>query len=368
MSLWTFGQGDGAHALVIGVGDYPSLLGGTAPLYPQHGGMTQLTSARPSAQAFADWLTTQYQSATAPLRSLELLISDAIPVNYTAAGQTQTVERATSATVRKKVLDWFQRANTQQNRAIFYFCGHGVAAGLQCTLLFEDFGTVQPAPLSGALDFTRFHLGMDQCAAREQMFFVDACRAASPMLLYSAGYYGDPVLTPGKPTSPSRKPPVLYAALPNAVAYGRTNQSSFFTEALLKAVHGSGAGKIAGRWSILPSVLYRSLSRLLEQAVAGTSVIQACTVDHLVDFAIHDLSGDPDVPVSVDCQPPINLAADRLIATSPGANRDQPPPVPKPWCVDLPVGQYRFSASSPAGTSVYVDEIVFPPYTDVVLP
>jgi hypothetical protein len=369
MSLWSFGAGDGTHALVAGVGDYPALVGGSGTLFPQHGGMAQLTSASPSAIAFADWLTREYQSASAPLRSLELLISDSAPVQYTAGGNMQTVERATIGNLRQRVLDWYGRANaSDQNRAIFYFCGHGIASGIQCTLLLEDFGTVAGAALSSALDYTRFHLAMDQCRAREQLFLVDACRVSSPTLWFAGGYCGDPVLTPGRPTTPPRKPPMFFSALPGTTAYGQANQPSFFTEALIRALHGSGAGKKGNGWSIVPSILYRGLTRLLDRTVAGTGVTQGCTVDQLVDFSIHDLAGAPEVPVTVDCMPPIDLTADRLRATSTGANREQQPPVPKPWCVDLPYGQYRFSASSPGGSIVYLDDIVFPPYTDVVLP
>ena len=369
MSLWTFGSGHGTHALVIGVGHYPALPGGGGPLYAQHGRMTQLTSARASALAVADWLTGAkgYHSA-APLRSLELLISDHTTVNYTAEGQTQTVDRATMATLHQKILDWFERASAPEDRTIFYFCGHGIAAGFQCTLLLEDFGTVPAAPLSGALDFTCFHLGMDQCKAREQIFFVDACRVVSPSFLDTARRYGDPVLVPSRPTSPPRKPPILYATLPNAAAYDRRHQPSFFAEALLKAVQGAGAARNGNGWSIFPSTLYRSLSRLLQQAIAGTGVSQACTIDQLVDFSFHDLLRDPEIPVCVECQPPIDVSAYRVTASSSGANRERLPPIPRPWCLDLPIGQYRFIASSPVGNAVVVDEVVFPPYTEVVLP
>src|SRR2546422_11678453 len=140
MSLWNLRPGVGTHALVIGVSDYPALAGGSGPLFPQHGGMGQLTSASHSAISFADWLTIDYRYSAAPLRSLELLISEPGAVQY-AAGQTLTVERATFANLQQRILDWSQRANSSdQNRAIFYFCGHGISAGLQCTLLLEDFG------------------------------------------------------------------------------------------------------------------------------------------------------------------------------------------------------------------------------------
>jgi hypothetical protein len=370
MSLWNFGTGIGLHALVIGAGHYPALPGGgNTTVFPQHGGMGQLTSASHSAISFANWLTKDYRHSTVPLRSLELLISEAGTTQYTAAGQTLTVERATFANLQQRILDWTQRANSSdQNRAIFYFCGHGISAGLQSTLLLEDFGTVANAPLLAALDFTAFYRAMDQCRAREQLFLVDACRVASPML-FTAQYYGNPVLTPGKPTIPPRSAPIFYSAVPGATAYGRANQPSFFTEALVKALSGSGAAKKNAKlWTILPSVLYRSVSRRLGEAVAGSGVGQVCTVDQLIDFDVHELAGIPEIPVTISCNPPIDGTTDRLIASSTAGNREQLPPLTTPWRLNLPFGQYRFTAAPPAGTPFFVDDVVVPPFTDVVLP
>jgi hypothetical protein len=183
-------------------------------------------------------------------------------------------------------------------------------------------------------------------------------------MLLNAQTYGTPVLMPGKPTTPPRKAPVFYAALPGVAAYGRTNQPSFFTDAVVQGLNGSGAAKSKNRWFIQPTVLLRSVSRRLEDAIANTGVTQACTGDQIVDFNIHDLPGVPEIPVTVSCNPPVNPASDKLIASGPGGNREQAPPLPTPWNVDLPSGQYRFSA----GTATYKDELVYPPYTDVELP
>src|SRR5687767_132933 len=121
MTYWKLGAGaTGAHALVIGVGDYPALVGGASPLYPQHGGMGQLTSAPVSAIAFADWLTagppTGYDSSQAPLLSLELLISAATPQVYQpwqgGLHHQKAVDRADFVNIQRAIQDWFARLNT----------------------------------------------------------------------------------------------------------------------------------------------------------------------------------------------------------------------------------------------------------------
>jgi hypothetical protein len=44
------------HAIVVGVGAYPHLNGGTGVLTPDHDGMGQLSSPPVSAHMFAAWL------------------------------------------------------------------------------------------------------------------------------------------------------------------------------------------------------------------------------------------------------------------------------------------------------------------------
>jgi hypothetical protein len=338
--------------------------------------MRQLTSAPVSARAFADWLATSYQgtaNATHPLRSLELLISDTGPTRYEPRPGmgARDVERATFDNFRQAVLDWEERLNeSSENRAVFFFCGHGIAAGIQTTLLLEDFGSDPRTALEQALDFNKFHLGMDQCAARTQCFFVDSCRAASPALLKAFDSYGRSILTPpNRLSSPPRKAPTFFSALPGTSAYGRPGKTSLFTEALLQALQGPGSAPKGRSWEIIPSVLFRAMERLLERVARENNATQACTVEHLRDFAFHVLPGLPNVPVSVDCNSPLDLSTVKLSVSGVLGSREQQPPVPKPWHFELPTGQYSFLATPPTGTPCSLDEIiVFPPFTDVVLP
>jgi hypothetical protein len=368
MTLWTFGDQatPGTHALVVGVGRYPALVGGSAPLYDKHGGMGQLTSAPVSALAFASWLVDPagYRSAAAPLRSLELLVSVEPPASFAPPGEAPVeVGAATFESFRKAVLAWFARGGASpKSRTIFYFCGHGILGGLNTSLLLEDFGLVPPAALDSALDFTRFHKGMDQCLAREQLYLIDACRVASSVVLHSAENYGVPIIQADKPTHPRRKPPAVYSALPGAAAYGRAGETSFFTDALLRAMKGSGAGRDGKAWRILPSVLHRAVNRLLGDAIAGTGADQACSIEPLVDFALHDLD-EPVVPVKVSVQPPLAASNDVLRATRGGVDLSQGPPIPPLWSLELPPGEYRFTAGAP-----FKDELVYPPFTEVELP
>ncbi len=78
-------DGPATHAIVIGVGDYPHLLGGSGEMLPRNKCeyMGQLTSPPHSARKFADWLIQDYTNQQdKPLSSVELLLSDALSNEY----------------------------------------------------------------------------------------------------------------------------------------------------------------------------------------------------------------------------------------------------------------------------------------------
>ena len=68
--------GPATHALVIGVGSYPHLLGGSGPRCADNEGLGQLKSPTASATVFANWLIEEFANASKPLASLAMLISD----------------------------------------------------------------------------------------------------------------------------------------------------------------------------------------------------------------------------------------------------------------------------------------------------
>jgi len=364
MSLWTFGAGPGTHAFVVGVGDYPWLLGGSQPPFAQNEGMGQLTSSPPSALAFAAWLASPlgYRSVSHPLRSMEVLIS--------AAGQgpwapqsgmpPEVPTRATMANFRSALLAWHARL-TADDRAIFFFSGHGIGAGLNHTLVMEDYGSNAAASMSYAFDFTRFHVGMASAPAKEQSYFLDACRVSSGAMVRN-GSYGEAILNPSTNLpSPPRSQPALYAAMPGAAAYGRPGKTSLFTEALLESMRGAGALRRGGAWKVTMARLYEGVGYHLRRLGAPYGADLSCNISHLGDFELHALNGLPDVPVIVDCCALKDPATVAVTINGPSANRDHPPPVPSPWHLELPHGTYRFAATgSPAR-----DEFVFPPVTEV---
>jgi hypothetical protein len=124
----------GTHALVIGIGRYPWLLGGSRrPRFSLNDGMAQLTSPPASARAFATWLLGTYDNPDAPLASLDLLLSDRRDQRYRAGRKSVEIEPATFTNVSRAIKAWVQRAARAEDLLLFFFSGHGIAAALQTT-------------------------------------------------------------------------------------------------------------------------------------------------------------------------------------------------------------------------------------------
>lgn len=323
------------------------------PQFAQASGMGQLTSPPVSARDFATWFLSEFSHPTLSEKSLDLLISDASASTFSYQGVSIPVERATMANVEPAILRWFDRGDLDEDSLlVFYFCGHGLGRGKGTTLLLEDFGS-RPFTnsLKLALDFDALLLGMDQCKARSQCFFVDACRVGTAVTLFSNNFYGEQVVVPSTNTvNRSRSAPVYYSAVPGTQAYGDPNRPSFFTSALIKAFKGAGADDHSGAWRVDSDVLHRGIRAHLKRAVANTSAqSQIIVTDGLADpIPLHVLPGNPLVPVDVSCDPSShNAVASLNVKLVNGAPR-QFPAVPKgEWQLELEPGTYDFGVTFP---------------------
>lgn len=371
--------GPATHALVIGVGYYAHLPGGKGKLYPDNEGLGQLTSPPHSARAFADWLLTAYRNPTKPLATIEMLISEPDDSTYTLpGGEVKAVERATFNKAKKKLLKWNERGDKhQENLLVFFFCGHGVSRGYATSLLMEDFGSISKNPLEHALSFRDFYDGMDTCQARQQCYFIDACRTASPTLITRYNNYtGQPVI----PSSAflaalgARTAPIFYATVPGSTAYGRAGEASVFTDALLKALKGAGSNDLEeeGSWRVDTNTLNQGLDYLLRWTLGESSGVgQVISVDELVNFTLHYLESSPIVPVSIGCNPSeANLAA-QLGYSKPGGVGVviRPEMQDSDWHVLLELGEYHFFAEFPHGgySNDQKDKPIEPPFRKVML-
>jgi hypothetical protein len=348
-------EGARTHALVIGVGAYPYLLGGE-----QRGKvvkdvpLSQLSSPPVSARAFADWLAAEHDCPAAKLGTVEMLLSpggrytlpDGAPEEEGGSGKE--VEAATWDNVKTAAGSWWRRCDTNpDNIALFYFCGHGLEVA-NLALLLRDFGADDLDRLTNAINLHETRLVMEACAARHQVFIVDACREVlRPVKDYPPGVgrslFNLPNPRPSKLTSA-----VLHSTSRGGSAYGDREEISKFTSALLKGLGGEGADDPAGggEWVVTLNALFEATGVLL----AGDDQEPTLGGDLRPDLpALHLLQEAPKVRLELACTPEAELAyAELAVYAQPPETDywDRRPPVPNPWELTLPAGHYRLEAYS----------------------
>lgn len=364
------------HALVIGVGCYPHLEGGATPR-PDTMDLKQLSSPPVSALRVAEWLKTRYNNHVAPLGTLRLLVSgQGGPTMFSNdAGQPIPVERADMATVERAIKDWAAAAHSNTaNVAVFYFCGHGVSAGINNGLLLEDFGADHNdlALLQNVIDIDNLHLAMDSVRARKQCFLIDACRNTPKPIADRAGRGSlgqsilDPMIKQGR--YGGRDAPMFFACLPNQRAYGFAQGVSLFTRALLETLDGAGAVNRRGLWTVRTDTMLHALNETLRwQCPLHGLPSQPAYLDHASGFDLHRLPEAPAVHVSVKCEPDAANAAAILSVTGPNGHHVREEPEPQPWSLQCKPGAYDVGArfqQGPYKGKTDAEKIIVPPYAE----
>ncbi|MFF8267929.1 caspase domain-containing protein [Streptomyces sp. NPDC016562] len=349
------------HALVIGVGRYAHLAGGTAPTtHPGATGLRQLSSPPRSARAFATWLIDQYHDPARPLGSLALLLSEESPASFVHphTHAEQLAQPATIDNIVAAVKEWKDRGDHDEARLVFYFCGHGVSLGLDTSLLAADVFADEDSPLNGALNFEALRRGLNRCRAGQQVFFVDSCRSGSDTLVSQVG-----TDTVGRvPVSGNIRPEgfvprehaVLYATLDGEESFARAGRLSLFTDALLRSFDGSASENTEGQvWRVTTGTLIHAVFRFMaERPFAGSlAKAQVPVSSESVDFGFHELRGDPVVPVYIGCKDPEDNARAEFVCRHPQQEERRRPPPPAgeepdlgEWALFLPFGRYEVEA------------------------
>jgi len=360
------------HVLVIGAGHYPYLSGAAG------WGLRQLTSPPHSARAIARWLIEEFKHPTKPLASLALLVAEKSTAKFNFRSENNeksvSVPDANVGNVKRAVKLWHARGNAHEdNLLLFFFCGHGLALAPDLALLLADFGADALNPLDGALDFRRFRLGMNECAAREQCYFVDACRSESDLLSRNAGFAGHPMVQKTGAYNTSGRicqAPVFHSTLSGAAAYATRKKPSHYTEALIGALAGAGADNEAGPWRVQTELLNRAISAALRDLSSRLSLPQN-QINATEDLSPIDLNliANPLVPLVVTCEPEL---ANRTAAFSCTGSTFSGKRRPRngSWRLKVPVDSYDIAAKFPAGPFNSTEETGFavrPPFRRATL-
>lgn len=302
--------GPATHALVIGVGDYPFLPGGSGGhRTPHDDGMRQLSSPPVSARRVVDWLIESFDNPDRPLATVELLLADAADDGYRPPvaprsrfrSRRRKIEVATIAQIADASARLKDRGNSHaDNQLIIYFCGHGISAGPEFALVASDYGAMPNRPYFGLISFPDFLVGMSDCAAMRQCYFIDACRSTSEMLVAARNYAGDPLVAALAAQTRGLRQSVYFSTLGGAAAHGREGEPSLFTAALLLALAGAAASDANDSWWVNTTRLFEALGHLMEHVVdPAIPVVQVPQSGTQIQFDLHRLPGEPELPLHI---------------------------------------------------------------------
>ncbi|MBD5804538.1 hypothetical protein AZOA_39810 [Azoarcus sp. Aa7] len=362
--------GPGTHVFVIGVGAYPRLKGGTGPLNPMHRDLGQLTSPPISATAMLRWVDTTLNNPDAPLKSIEVLISQPDPATYTDAdGLSQQIDAATWDNFELAVKAWFDRADRHpQNVAIFYFCGHGLGDGVDTHLLMGDAGASHEL-LRHALHVNAFRLAMGACAAQKQIYFVDACRTVDLATVLNPNFPAQSGLPAANVLQVfNGANPVLHSARKGEPAFGNPGEVSDFTKALLEGLTRCAVFQPFGHyWAVSPQELQKAVAALMDDYSGKPQ----CQADGLsgVGFQLHRLTGSPDVVVHVSLDKDQANDSAEISYTAIGQTVIRPNKA-HPWRTFVPYGQCSVQAQfAPPSTFTAkpIHTFLVPPFQNIML-
>lgn len=362
------------HALIIGVGAYPHLIGGskhtTAPARLDFG-LKQLTSPPVSARYFADWLIRNFRNDDAPLGTVEMLLSESNPAPYVLpSGNQFNVEPATLDKVEGAFRRWYYRCDKDaDNLALLYFCGHGLLVGGDQVLLAEDYGWDDLNDFAGAWYFEKTYKGMARCRAHLQCFFVDACDNVPAEARDIADAGARSFLSANWPGARDPEQLVLTAAAPGSKANALPNQVSLFTEALVQSLEGRGCDPAhQSPWVVTTPYLVTAVNRIVAELSRGGPA-QRPDLRRLPaqEMTLHIRTRPPEIPVKIEFNPANAIAgADLELRSQTDPNWvQQRPPQPGEWVLNrVPAGVYQFRArfAPPTGyASIDIPLPVLPP-------
>jgi len=226
------------------------------------------------------------------------------------------------------------------------------------------------------VNFRQTYLGMRNCRARTQVYFIDACRELPLDLLSFGTSQATTLLTVRNLVEPPRRPldaPVFHATTPGRRAYGPPGQPTPFTEAVLAVLDGGGAHQPTwGSWEIHTDRIGPSLRRMMEWNGVPAGDQCPATEGVTVSSRVRTLPGPPTVPFRLGCMPEEALLSARLSLTG----LDGPKvdlvrePLGEPWRDQVPAGIYRVEAEFGGSAYQNVSLLPFfvPPVVDELIP
>ncbi len=245
----------GLHAILIGVSDYSHLPEADDPPGPGLAALRKLNSSAATALAVAEKLVAldAAQRLVRPLATIRLLLAPspqeiaAVPALAAAALVAPTIVNITKA-----LIEWRRDLkDKRESQALFLFSGHGVRSSLEeSILLAQDFLEPDYAEMSRSFRLSNIRNGMVPSLkfpeiAREQFYFVDACRDRPDVLGDIDPIDPPAIFTADLNIYDDRKAPIFFATTAGGVAAGEPGGPTYFGNALLWALENGSFAKQA---------------------------------------------------------------------------------------------------------------------------
>jgi len=354
----------GTHAFIVGISNYDFLPGNADPANAATFSLRKLSSPATSAYLFHKWLSDANTKLSRPLATSHLLLAPSDVERATHPGMAEYAGATVSDFIRE-IRQWRRLCSTNRDaQAIFYFCGHGVQAhDRDAVLLLQDFGDPHAAPENGCIRFSNIFdgmaphtiLGQDDCRdiAREQVYFVDACRENPDQLKGLRTFQGVSAFSSPLADEDNRNAPVFFGTIPGDKSYGKAGSVSIFTGALLEGLQQACDGVLpddAGTptWPVRVQFLHKVVKRLLTRSGAPSQRIG--NLQGLVgDPTLHFLPQAPEIDAEVDIAPAdiVNGATIEIDALSQQVcvwTTSATPPPRYPYKIIMPLGFYKIRA------------------------
>ncbi|MBB5427474.1 hypothetical protein HDG40_005653 [Paraburkholderia sp. JPY158] len=364
--------GAGLHAVVIGVNRYLHLNNGGAAERVQYHGMNQLESPVPSALRLARWLMNGRVDASAPLRTLRVLVTNPERCAPDLLDADVPCVPPVFNNIRESVFDLMHKGNEDpENKLLFYFCGHGLSYSGTDTLLAEDFGSNEWDHFQHAINVDYLLGGMSNCKAQSQLYLFDACRTDGRVYPPAPAKFGDAIVNLERLESVDAKQVSLWASNVGNRAMGyRDGRPSVFAEAVLASLLGAAARKERNGYRISTSRLKEAIDAYVrERAPRARQVTDLRSTT--LDFTIAELQNLPVVPVTVRCDDesirgPAQFSYWSHPKRDGDAALDTRELADAPWHIDVAAGLYDFAAEfADADLRYMLSEEIAPPYAHV---